>query len=345
MPSSDLKEYRPPQRFLLALLWSVITLGLCFLSLGLGFLVLGENASSDLIVINVYTFLPALVALAFLRYLHTGGLTIQPFRYPGFHYVAFGAYYTVVVLALTIAVGFLAGELSPNPNYTPIPEGTLTGVPILDIAFYLPLFGFIALFSPGGFIRVLGEEYGWRGYLLPQLVKGRPWVPVMASVWLVGLVWFLYHVPFFTIFAPVEDPVELAFLLVGSAGVFFGANMAMCWAYLKTKNLWPALSLHYIWNLTSPLFTGNVYSKSLGWLNPSFDNLWLVNGEGLIGGTFHLLVGLVFLYLIWRDKDELLKHYTSFELIEETSATYGEKKEQVKTDRQSQYPRRKGKRR
>ena len=101
------------------------------------------------------------------------------------------------------------------------------------------------------------------------------------------------------------------FLFLGSAGVFFGANITMVWAYLKTKNLWPALSLHYIWNLTSPVFTGNIYSQNnqLGLLNKNIDSLWLVNGEGLIGGFFHFLIGIIFLFLIFRDKDKLLSDY------------------------------------
>ena len=83
----------------------------------------------------------------------------------------------------------------------------------------------------------------------------------------------------------------------------------MTWAYLKTRSLWPALMLHYSWNLMAPVFTGNLYDGSLGLLNPSINNLWLINGEGLIGGTFHFLVGLVFLYLIIRDRDTLFKDY------------------------------------
>jgi len=175
------------------------------------------------------------------------------------------------------------------------------------------------LFSPGGFVHVIGEEYGWRGYLLPQLLKARPWLSILWSIFAVGFVWFIYHIPFFTIFAPVDSLYQKIFLLIGSAEVFFGANITMVWAYLKTKSLWPALSLHYIWNLISLMFNGNIYNStnSLGLLNVSNDTLWLVNGEGLISGLFHFLIGLTFFVLILKNKEKLLADYQILESQED----------------------------
>ena len=318
--SYEIADIPSTKRRSLALLWAVTTLSTCFGILFLGFLILGSAASQDFIVIEIYTYLPAIIAILFLFYFRTGPLSFYPFRYPGIHWIAFGVYYTALILILTISTGFLVGELTVNSTFTPIPGATtpVTTIAILDILLYLPFIGFILIFSPGGFIRILGEEYGWRGYLLPELVKSRPSLSLFLSIWIVGGVWFIYHIPFFTIFAPVQDINQMIFLFIGSAGVFFGANLAMVWAYLKTKNLWPALSLHYIWNLTSPVFTGNIYSQSnqLGLFNKSIDTLWLVNGEGLIGGTFHFLIGLVFFYLIIRDKDKLLSEYSQQEKYE-----------------------------
>jgi len=306
----------------LAILWIILTLLFCYAILFIGYLILGNEASSDFLVIEIYTYLPGIMAILFLLYFRTGTISNKPFQYPGFHWIAFGVYYTVLILTLTIITGLLIGELQINPNYTPLTEDFFvasTFNPFIDIIIYLPIVGILLLFSPGGFIRVLGEEYGWRGYLLPQLLKARPWLSILLSVWIVGFVWFIYHIPFFTIFAPVDNLDQRIFLLLGSAGVFFGANMTMVWAYLKTKSLWPALSLHYIWNLTSPIFTGNIYSSTnpLGLFNVSSDTLWLVNGEGLIGGLFHFLIGLIFFALIIKNKDRLLTDYQILEIKED----------------------------
>ena len=91
--------------------------------------------------------------------------------------------------------------------------------------------------------------------------------------------------------------------------MFFGASFTLAWAYLKTHSIWPALSLHFIWNVINPLITGNVYSNQTGLFTGT---LWLINGEGLIGGFFHFLVGLLFLLLIIKNKDVLLKEHLEF---------------------------------
>ena len=41
----------------------------------------------------------------------------------------------------------------------------------------------------------LGEEIGWRGFLLPHLQQRRS--PLLASL-IVGAVWFVWHLPLFT---------------------------------------------------------------------------------------------------------------------------------------------------
>ena len=299
------------KRFTLALLWSITTLLFCYLVLGLGLIFIGDKAGSDFIVGNIYTLAPGFFAIIFIITFKTDILSFNQFKYPGFQWIFFGFAYTVTVLFFTILTSLLLGEMSFNAQYTPFKgelEGFSTSVQILDIILFFIIVGFLLLFSPGGFIRIIGEELGWRGYLLPELLKMKPKISFLITSLIVGLVWFLYHIPYFTILAPVEND-KIIYLLLGSAGVFFGANWAMMWAYLKTKNLWPALSLHFIWNLMAPVLTGNVYSKSLGWLNPNLDNIWLVNGEGLIGGFYHFIIGLVFLYLILRDKDLLSQQY------------------------------------
>jgi len=57
----------------------------------------------------------------------------------------------------------------------------------------LPLVGLIgAIFGAGP----LGEELGWRGYLLPRLIERHS--PIMSSL-ILGLVWTFWHLPLFVI--------------------------------------------------------------------------------------------------------------------------------------------------
>jgi uncharacterized protein len=43
-----------------------------------------------------------------------------------------------------------------------------------------------------GFFSGLGEEIGWRGYLLPRLIKAKLRFPILVS----GIIWGIWHVPF-----------------------------------------------------------------------------------------------------------------------------------------------------
>ena len=43
-----------------------------------------------------------------------------------------------------------------------------------------------------GFVFALGEEIGWRGYLLPKLVQSGVRFPILIS----GVIWGIWHVPF-----------------------------------------------------------------------------------------------------------------------------------------------------
>jgi membrane protease YdiL (CAAX protease family) len=94
----------------------------------------------------------------------------------------------------------------------------------------------------------LGEEIGWRGFLLPQLLKG--YRPLTASL-ILGLVWALWH-----------TPIDLysGYLLGGPAAVLIRIltviplTILFTWFYLRSKgNLLVALFLHTSINITPDL--------------------------------------------------------------------------------------------
>ena len=82
------------------------------------------------------------------------------------------------------AVGFMLAAL--------LLHGSLAGFPSLDLskAYLLPLL-FLLILVLGG---PMGEEFGWRGLVLPLLL--RRWSPLLASLLLVVL-WLVWHLPLF----------------------------------------------------------------------------------------------------------------------------------------------------
>jgi membrane protease YdiL (CAAX protease family) len=69
------------------------------------------------------------------------------------------------------------------------------GVPVASSSYPFSLIAFFLISVVGmplsGLATVFGEEYGWRGFLHNEFVKLRP----RPGVFLVGLIWAIWHFP------------------------------------------------------------------------------------------------------------------------------------------------------
>jgi membrane protease YdiL (CAAX protease family) len=107
------------------------------------------------------------------------------------------------------------------------------------------------------FIKNIFEETVWRGYLTSQLIK------VKLADWkiylIMGLVWGVWHVPYYLVFLPAAD---IQLVLPVSRGVFAAVAVVtmVAWSvmfvelYRVTKSIWPAVILHMVEDsLVNPL--------------------------------------------------------------------------------------------
>jgi membrane protease YdiL (CAAX protease family) len=93
--------------------------------------------------------------------------------------------------------------------------------------------------------RALGEEIGWRGFLVPELSKvvGFPGVGLIS-----GLMWAFFHYPVL-LFADYNAGAPAwygatCFTILAVSGSFI-----MAWLTLRARSLWPAAILHASHNL------------------------------------------------------------------------------------------------
>jgi membrane protease YdiL (CAAX protease family) len=96
-----------------------------------------------------------------------------------------------------------------------------------------------------GCLIVLGEELGWRGYMLTRLIDAGAPKPLLAH----ALIWGTWHLPL--ILAGIYDPAGLHHLLrvVPMFLVTTGAlAYALAWARLKTGSIWPGVVGHSVAN-------------------------------------------------------------------------------------------------
>jgi len=96
--------------------------------------------------------------------------------------------------------------------------------------------GAIATFMLGPF----GEEFGWRGYLLPRFVRRMGVVPALLAV---GVIWGVWHWPLLYQSVIAAPGRELVTIIVGIAYM----SVTIGTVYLRTGSLFLAMLLH--WNI------------------------------------------------------------------------------------------------
>ena len=99
-------------------------------------------------------------------------------------------------------------------------------------------------------IAFLGEEYGWRYFLMPRLTKkfgGR------LGVIILGVIWGLWHLPINMFFYSPDTALQSIVLQV-IACICFAIFFA--WAYYKTDcNIWVVTAIHFFNNNLGACFT------------------------------------------------------------------------------------------
>ena len=129
-----------------------------------------------------------------------------------------------------------------------------------------------------------GEEAGWRGYLLP-LLQSR--LSALSASLVVGVVWFLWHIPL--LYLPGQDVGGEAFLIVLFGATVILSSILYTWLYNNTRGSVLAVTLlHAGLNIWGPLValhpaeTGEVlsaYVLTAGWAIVAVSILILFGGK------------------------------------------------------------------
>jgi len=97
----------------------------------------------------------------------------------------------------------------------------------------------------GKLSRALGEEIGWRGFLVPELAK----VVGFSGIGLIsGLMWAFYHFPVL-LFANYNAGAPAWYSATCFTISVVSDSFIMAWLTLRARSLWPAAILHASHNL------------------------------------------------------------------------------------------------
>lgn len=110
----------------------------------------------------------------------------------------------------------------------------------------------IVLAGPGvilGCASALGEELGWRGFLVPRLVERHGFT--LGSL-LVGIVWAAWHVPVL-FFPKYLGGTPMPFAMTCFFVNLIAMSFVYTWFRLRSASVWPAVIMHASHNVFIPL--------------------------------------------------------------------------------------------
>ena len=91
----------------------------------------------------------------------------------------------------------------------------------------------------------LGEEIGWRGFLVPELAKQMSFTKLSV---LSGIIWAAWHAPLL-LFADYNAGTNRLYAMACFAVMIVASSFIFAWLRLKPGSLWPAAVLHASHNL------------------------------------------------------------------------------------------------
>jgi membrane protease YdiL (CAAX protease family) len=137
-----------------------------------------------------------------------------------------------VKLDLVNFSGFAAQIASLSSKPLPVPIQLLAVVQLVSI----PAGALINAFF------TIGEELGWRGWLLPSLRPLGTWPALVIS----GAVWGLWHSPVILLGYNFGEPNLVGVALMVGGCVLYGILVG--WLRLRTGSIWPSVFAHAAFN-------------------------------------------------------------------------------------------------
>lgn len=297
MPSPDRSETTKR-----ALLYLGITFGLTY-AYGFGLLpVLSRAAQTNGAMLAVFQlaftavmFFPALGVL-FTRLLTREGFS-EHFLAPhikgnaGVYLLAWFGPLVLTIVGAAVWFAVRPDTFDPEMGYL---NAQLMGQPLpFSLPAFLAMQGLLVLIAPVlNAVPCFGEEWGWRGYLLPKLQKLMPPIP---AVLLSGVIWGLWHAPVIAL----GHNYGLGYAGAPWSGILmmcvFTTAMGVLLSYVtaRTKSCLPAIIGHGMVNGCAAL--GLMFTQSGGdpFLGPA--------PTGIVGMSGFVLCAIALL-LLWKKR-------------------------------------------
>lgn len=281
--------------------WFIVSVLLFSWILSLG-LAIFDLSRSPLTAVMIFPMICAVVFMIISK----EKFSAVGWKWPQLRYILLGLFLPLLQMAAVVAIGYALDLLSFNNQHylsqNPTSSAWLNVILCIP-AIFIP---FILLSLPRffvGWVSHLGEEFAWRGYLFRRLMERGG---IVKAVLVSGLVWWAWHLPMFWLSPVISRLTVDRLALIGLLSLLslVGTACVYSWVYVKSASIWAPTIMHLSWNLFRGVLTGRLSDGELGLFA---GDLWLVNGEGVIGMIVTALTGIVFFLLLLQSAKEKIK--------------------------------------
>ena len=214
---------------------TIFTVLVLLMALAMALLFRAGGLTSEGPVIGLYMCTPALAALLMLLVITRDGFSREGWKGLGLHRLGLSVWWIAIgVTFLTSLVASAIVWATPLASFV-VPEGGL-GNPLLQ--FLIGVVTMTLTFS-------LGEELGWRGYLLPQLLS----VGRTRALVVVGLIWAAWHMPLIFLTPLYHSAGNRLIVLPLFVGTLVAASFVFGYLRILTGSVWPASLAHSVHNV------------------------------------------------------------------------------------------------
>ncbi len=217
----------------------------------------GYASSWAMVLLTAQMFIPGLAALIFIR---EEGKSPRDYglRFGGLRYYLL-AYVVVLgthLLHSLVAAGAGLGELLPPA------EGFEKIAPGFEMSTWVILLLVFVAAPIQNLVFGLGEEFGWRGYLLEKM-RG---AGLTRAILIIGTIWGVWHAPIILMGHNFPEDPYLGAVFMTLTCIPLGAIFT--WLRLKSDSAVVAGFAHGTFNAT--LFLGGIFHPTSGllWTNP-----------------------------------------------------------------------------
>lgn len=243
----------------------------------------GLNSPLALVLMSAMMFVPTIAALIVVFFVEkpehkARALGLVPVKPAGrlISYLAIALFLPIILCISALVVGSLLGVYPADfvnfSGFKQITEIQLAEVGITELP--LPVGALVALQFVNiviaalfiNIIPALGEEIGWRGWLLPKLLRFGPWPAILIS----GVIWGLWHAPVILLgYNYPGTPGWLALIAMTIFSTIMGGIFG--WLRLRGGSVWPAALAHSSLNASATLFI--VFVAEDGRFDPLHGNI------------------------------------------------------------------------